>query len=127
MRCKKTPNTFLVDEEDFKKQFITIMTLMKACFKKSISIAANDILHPNIKPEEGSKYAKQSTIFAANKILDKQKKYQAKNNLDDADTISYVDDLNIEDLKENKNTLISARKMKDKYKRLSRKRKIQKS
>ena len=34
MRCKKTPNTFLVNEEDFKKQFITIMTLMKACFKK---------------------------------------------------------------------------------------------
>ena len=36
-------------------------------------------------------------------------------------------DLNIEDLKENKNTLTTARKMKDKYKRLSRKRKIQKS
>ena len=34
MRCNKTPNTFLVNEEDFKKQFITIMTLMKACFKK---------------------------------------------------------------------------------------------
>ena len=38
-----------------------------------------------------------------------------------------MDNLNIEDLKENKNTLITARKMKDKYKRLSRKIKIQKS
>ena len=34
MRCKKTPKTFLVNEEDVKKQLITIMTLMKACLKK---------------------------------------------------------------------------------------------
>ena len=34
MRCKKTPKTFLVNEEDVKKQLITIMTLMKAFLKK---------------------------------------------------------------------------------------------
>ena len=38
--------------------------------------------------------------------------------LEDAETINYVDDINIDDLKENKNLTISAKKISNKYRKL---------
>ena len=38
--------------------------------------------------------------------------------LEDAETINYVDDINIDDLKENKNLKISAKKISNKYRKL---------
>ena len=40
-------------------------------------------------------FAKGSIVIAANKIFDKYKKEQAENNLDEAETINYVDDTNL--------------------------------
>ena len=92
--------------------------------KESIVIAANKILDKNKKSDE-DKYVKQSVAVAANKILDRYKKYQAESNLDKADTINYVDDIDIAGLKENKNAAIAAKK--NKYKKLPCKRKRQRS
>ena len=94
--------------------------------KESIFIAANKILDKNKKSDK-DKYVKQSAVVAANKILDRYKKYQAESNLDKADTINYVDGIDIADLKENKNAVIAAKKITNKYKKLSRKRKRQRS
>ena len=94
--------------------------------KESIFIAANKILDKNKKSDK-DKYVKQSVVVAANKTLDRYKKYQAESNLDKADTINYVDGIDIADLKENKNAVIAAKKITNKYKKLSRKRKRQRS
>ena len=40
--------------------------------------------------------------------------------INDAETINYVDDLSLDDVKENKNLLIAAKRVKDKYKKISR-------
>ena len=40
--------------------------------------------------------------------------------INDAKTINYVDDLNLNDVKENKNLLIAAKKIKSKYKKIRR-------
>ena len=69
-------------------------------------------------------FAKESIFIAANKIFDRYKKEQAENNLDEAETINYVDDTNLADVKENKNAKIAAKKITEKYKRLARKRKL---
>ena len=62
-------------------------------------------------------FAKESIVIAANKIFDKQKKEQAKNNLDKAETINDVDDIHLADVKENKNAKIAAKKITEKYKK----------
>ena len=48
-------------------------------------------------------------------------KLRAENDLDQAETIN-VDNLNLGDVKENKNAIIASKKITDKYKKLSRKR-----
>ena len=48
---------------------------------------------------------------------------QQQQKLNDAETINYVDDLNINDLKENKNLRFAADKIKNKYKKIRQKRK----
>ena len=47
--------------------------------------------------------------------------------LERADTINYVDDTDTADVRQSKNALITTKKITDKYKRLSRKRKRNKS
>ena len=69
-------------------------------------------------------FAKESIVIAANKIFDRYKKEQAESNLDEAETINYVDDMNLADVRENKNAKIAAKKITEKYKRLARKRKL---
>ena len=107
IRNKKPPPTFLVDKED-----IEIID-----YKDDTSI--HDVL------------SNKSATIAAIKIKNKYKKMRAKRNtlpfnideIERADTINYVDDTEIADVRQNKNALISAKKITDKYKRLSRKRK----
>ena len=65
-------------------------------------------------------FTKESIVNAVNKIFDKY-----KNNLDKAETINYVDDTDLADVKENKNAKIAAKKVTEKHKRLGRKRKLQ--
>ena len=69
---------------------------------------------------------------AANNVLDfeqfkkeQEKKIQEYNDrlLEDTKTINYVDDLDLKDVRENKNLKISAKKISDKYKKIRRKRK----
>ena len=50
---------------------------------------------------------------------------QARNNLDKAETINYVDDIDLADVKENKNAKIAAKKITEKSKKMARKRKVQ--
>ena len=99
MRYKKPPPTFLVDETDVE------------------TIDYND-------DSEEDMFAKESIVIALNKVFDRYKKEQAENNLDEAETINYVDDINLADVRENKNAKIAAKKIAEKYKRLSRKRKL---
>ena len=76
----------------------------------------------------------ESILEAANRVLDfeafKKQQKEAINNfneklLKNAKTINYVDDINLDDVKDNKNLKISAKKISDKYKKL-RKRKAEK-
>ena len=69
---------------------------------------------------------------AANKVLDFKKFKQEQerriqdyneNLLKDAETISYVDDININDLKENKNLIIAVKKIQDRYRKIRKKKK----
>ena len=95
MRYKKTPRTFVVDEADIEK------------------IDYNN-------DSDDDMFAKESIVIAANKIFDKY-----KNNLDKAETINYVDDTDLANVKENKNAKKAAKKITEKYKRLAHKRKLQ--
>ena len=99
MRYKKLPPTFLVDEADIE------------------TIDYND-------GSDKDMFARESIVIAANKIVDRYKKEQAENNLNEAETINYVDDTNLADVRENKNAKIAAKKITEKYKRLARKRKL---
>ena len=63
-------------------------------------------------------FANESILAAA---LGRYNKLKAENNLDQAETIN-VDNLNLDDVKENKNAIIASKKITDKYKKLSRKR-----
>ena len=69
---------------------------------------------------------------AANKVLDFKKFKQEQerqiqdyneNLLKAAETISYVDDIDINDLKQNKNLIIAAKKIQDRYRKIRKKRK----
>ena len=99
MTYKTPPPTFLVDEAGIKT-----------------------IDYNNGSDED--MFAKENIVIAANKIFDRYKKQRAENNLDEAETINYVDDTNLADVKENKNAKIAAKKITEKYKRLARKRKL---
>lgn len=73
----------------------------------------------------------RGAIIAANKIKNKYKKMRAKNNslpfsldeIEQAQTENYVDDVDIADVNLNWNAAIAAKKISNKYKKLTRKRK----
>ena len=99
MRYKKPPPTHLVDEAD-----IEITDYNDGC--------------------DEDMFAEESIVIAANKIFDRYKKEHAENNLDEAETINYVDDIALVDVRENKNAKIAAEKITEKYKRLACKKKL---
>ena len=72
-------------------------------------------------------FAGESILTAANKVLDygEIKKQQAKaihnynqNLLENAETIKYVNDINLDDVKDNKDLKITFKKISEKYRRL---------
>ena len=50
--------------------------------------------------------------------LDRYNKLKAENDLEQAEAINYVDDLNLHDVRENKNASIAAKKISDKYRKI---------
>ena len=68
----------------------------------------------------------ESILAAANKVLDfdefkreQEQKLQQYNDqlMNDAETINYVDHINLEDVRDNKNLKITAKKISDKYRK----------
>ena len=69
----------------------------------------------------------ESILAAANKVLnfdkfkqEQERKLQQYNDqlMNDAQTINYVDDINLEDVRDNKNLKIAAKKISNKYRKL---------
>ena len=78
------------------------------------------------EPQEGL-FAGESILAAANKVLDfdkfkqeQERKLQEHNDqlMNDAETINHVDDIDLEDVRDNKNLKITAKKISDKYRKL---------
>ena len=99
---KKTEKTFLVNGEDLE------------------TIAYDD------EPQEDL-FRGESILETANRVLDfeafKKQEKETINNfnenlLENTETINYVDDINLDDVKDNKNLKISAKKISDKYETL---------
>ena len=72
-------------------------------------------------------FAGESIVNAANKILDfdefkreQERKLQQYNDqlMNNSETIKYVDDINLEDVRDNKNLKIAAKKISNKYRKL---------
>ena len=98
---KKPKRTYLVNEED---------------------IDTNDYGEP-----QEDLFGGESIINAANKVIDfeqfkkeQEKRLQEYNDqlLNDAETINYVDDTHLNDVRENKGLKIAAKKISDKYKKV---------
>ena len=75
-------------------------------------------------------FKRESILAAANKVFDfnKFKKQQEDtiknfndNLLENTETIIYIDDINLDDVRDNKNLKISAKKISDKYRKLKKK------
>ena len=75
-------------------------------------------------------FKRESILAAANKVFDfnKFKKQQEDaiknfndNLLENTETIIYIDDINLDDARDNKNLKISAKKISDKYRKLRKK------
>ena len=69
----------------------------------------------------------ESILAAANKVLDfdefkreQERKLQQYNDqlINDAETINYLDDINLQDVRDNKNLKITAKRISDKYRKL---------
>ena len=150
MRYKKPPPTFFIDEADLETIDYNNDNDEDLFAKESILATANKVFdYDRFKKEraaglDGMKrqqiddelFVNESVLAAANKIfdfnkykkeqasaLDQYKQQQLENNLDQAETINYVDDLNLDDVKENKNAKIAAKKIGNEYKQQALKRK----
>ena len=107
MRYKKPSPTFFVNEEDI------------------------EIIDYNDDTSTDDVLSNRGATIAANKIKNKYKKMKAKRNkipfgldeIEQGGTINYVDDTDIADVKLNKNAIIAAKKIVEKYKGIERKRK----
>ena len=105
-----------------KQSTITLQTDEEDIYAgESIVNAANKVFDYNKLKEEGS-FAGKSILNKVNKVFnfeqfkrEQARKIQEYNDEllnETAETINYVDDLNINDLKENKDLLIAAEKVK---------------
>ena len=111
MRYKKSPLTFLVDEEDIER------------IDYNDDTSFDDVI------------SNRSSFIAANKIKNKHKKIRAKkknlpfdlDEIEQAETVNYVDDTDVNDVRLNKNAKIAAKKIVDKRKRIGRKRRSEKN
>ena len=153
MGLKRPPPTFLVNEADLERIQYNDESSEDTFANESILTAANKVfnLDKYKKPQAAAidefkqhqtndePFVNESVLAAANKVfdfdkykkeqasaLDRYNKLKAENDLQQAETINYVDDLNLDDVRENKNARIAAKKISDKY-RKTRKRKRPKS
>ena len=101
--------------------------------KKTFLVNEEDLATINYTEPQEDLFAGESIINAANKVIDfekfkkqEEKILQTSNDLlmNNAETINYVDDLNLNDVMENKNLKMAAKKISDKYKKILQKRKV---
>ena len=101
--------------------------------KKTSLVNEEDLATINYTEPQEDLFAGESIINAANKVIDfgkfkkqEEKILQTSNDLlmNNAETINYVDDLNLNDVMENKNLKMAAKKISDKYKKILQKRKV---
>ena len=153
MGLKRPPPTFLVNEADLERIQYNDESSEDTFANESILAAANKVfnLDKYKKPQAAAidefkqyqtndePFVNESVLAAANKVfdfdkykkeqasaLDRYNKLKAENDLQQAETINYVDDLNLDDVRENKNARIATKKISDKYRKI-RKRKRPKS
>ena len=123
---KKPKRTYLVSEKDIETIDYNSTDEEDIYAGESIVNAANKVFDYNKFKEEGS-FAGKSILNKANKVFnfeqfkrEQARKIQEYNDEllnETAETINYVDDLNINDVKGNKDLLIVAKKIKEKYKK----------
>ena len=143
---KKPKRTYLVDEKDIETIDYNSTDEEDLYASESIVNAANKVFDYNKLKKDGG-FAGQSIVNTANKILSKDiagqsilnqankvfnfeqfkreqaRKIQEYNDEllnETAETINYVDDLNMDDVKENKDLLIAAKRIKEKYRKMRR-------
>ena len=101
--------------------------------KKTYLVNENDLETIDYSEPQEDIFAGESILNAANKVLDFKKFKQEQkrqiqdyneNLLNDTKTTNYVDDIDINDLKENKKLIIAAKKMQDRYRKIRQKRKV---
>ena len=122
---------------DKKRTKITAQKILKKCknMKKpnrTYLVNEQDIDTIDYDEPQEDLFAGESIINAANKVIDfeqfkkeQEKRLQEYNDqlLNDVETINYVDDTHLNDVRENKDLKIAAKKISDKYKKVRRKRK----
>ena len=95
--------------------------------KKTYLVYEEDLETINYDEPQEDLFEGESTLAAANKVLDfdefkqeQERKLQQYNDqlMNDAETINYVNDINLEDVRDNKNLKITAKKISDKYRKL---------
>ena len=105
---------------------------LKTYLKNTKLVNENDLATIDYTEQQEDIFAGESILNAANRVFDfnKFKKEQEKQIegyneqlLNYAETINYVDDIDINDLKENKNLKIAAKKIKERYRKIRQKRK----
>ena len=102
MRFKKP--TLLVDEADLETVDYNDEPNEDIFANESILAAANKVF-------DFDKYKKEQTLNRYNKL-------KAENDLKQAETINYVHDFNLDDVRENKNARIAAKKVSDKQRKI---------
>ena len=143
MRFKKP--TFLFDEADLEtidyndepnKDIFANESIFAAVdkvfdfdkYKKEQATKIDEFKQPQIDDEL---FVNEGILAAASKVfdfgkyqkeqasaLDPYNKLKAENDLEQAETINYVDDLNLDDARENKNARIAAKNISDKYRKI---------
>ena len=100
--------------------------------KKTFLVNEEDLVTIDYTEPQEDLFAGESMINAANKVIDfeqfkkqQEKILQISNDLlmDNAETINFVDDLNLNDAMENKNLKMAAKRISDKYKKIRQRRK----
>ena len=88
--------------------------------KKTYLVNKEDLETINYDEPQEDLFEGKSILAAANKMLDFEKKLQQCNDqlMNDAETVKYVDDLNLEDIRDIKNLKITVKKISDKYRKL---------
>ena len=126
----------MVDEvktaSDKKRTRITAQKILKKYKnmkkpKKTYLVNEEDIDTIDYNEPQEDLFAGESIVNAANKVIDfeqfkrEQEKMLQEYNVNDAETINYVDDTYLDDVRENKNLKMAGKKISNKYKKIRQK------